>query len=209
MTSSAPTASARRIGLVVVLALLVPLLPFALLGELPGERWLQASGGGSLGFGLTGTALLALDVLLPIPSSVLGSLLGARLGFGAGTVFTFTGLLLGNLAGYALGRLVPRRFMSELPEAPSHALIFLSRPVPVLAEAACIAAGAERVPFVGFLVAALLGNLVYALAMAGNGAALWSSDLAGPGLVAPMLLPVVGYLSWRRYARNRTPTAAP
>lgn len=203
----APAASVRHLGLVLLFALCVPLVPFAVLGELPGEHWLEASGGGAIGFGLTGAGLLALDVLLPIPSSVLGSLLGARLGFAAGTVFTFTGLLLGNLVGYALGRLLPRRFMSTLPEAPSHALIFLSRPVPVLAEAVCIAAGAERIPFVGFLLATVVGDLLYAVAMAGNGAALWSGNLAGPGLVAPMLLPVAAYLLWRRRATR--PTEAP
>jgi membrane protein YqaA with SNARE-associated domain len=205
MASAPPASRARRLAVVLTAALLVPLLPFALLGELPGERWLQASGGGDLGFGLAGAGLLALDVALPIPSSVLGSLLGARLGFAAGSVFTFTGLLLGNLVGYALGRLLPRRFMSELPEAPTHALLFLSRPVPVLAEAACIAAGAERVPFVGFVVAVVLGDALYALAMAGNGAALLPGDIAGPGLVAPMLLPVAAYLVWQRRARLTPP----
>lgn len=201
-----PSAQAlRRVGVVLLLSLAVPLVPFALLGELPGERWLEASGADALGFGLTGAGLLALDVLLPIPSSVLGSLLGARLGFGAGAAFTFAGLCAGNLLGYALGRLLPRRLASELPRAPTLSVVFLSRPVPVLAEAACFAAGAERVPLAGFAGAAALGNLLYALAMAGNGAALWAGELVGPGLVAPMLLPVLGYGLWRMRARFTRP----
>jgi hypothetical protein len=53
--------------LVLACAGLVPLVPFAVLGELPGERWLSAQGGDALRFGATGAALLALDVLLPIP----------------------------------------------------------------------------------------------------------------------------------------------
>ena len=57
----------------------------------------------------------------------------------------------------------------------------------------------------GFLVAAVLGDLLYAVAMAGNGAALWSGNLAGPGLVLPMLLPVVAYLLWRRRAALKAP----
>jgi uncharacterized membrane protein YdjX (TVP38/TMEM64 family) len=137
---------------------------------------------------------------LPIPSSIVGAMLGGRLGFGAGFVWAFAGLCTGQLAGYALGRALPARWASELPEAPSLALTFLSRPVPVLAEAVSIAAGVERVPFVQFALAGALGNAIYAAAMAGDGAALLPQGLLGPGLILPMLLPVLAYLAWRRLA---------
>ena len=45
-------------------------------------RWLEANGSDAWVLGLVGGGLLAADILLPIPSSVLGALLGARLGFG-------------------------------------------------------------------------------------------------------------------------------
>ena len=76
---------------VLALAALVPLVPFAVVGELPGERWLVASSGDALRFGATGALLLAADVLLPIPSSVIGALLGGRLGFAGGFAFGFLG----------------------------------------------------------------------------------------------------------------------
>jgi uncharacterized membrane protein YdjX (TVP38/TMEM64 family) len=194
---------------VMACAILVPLLPFALIGELPGERWLRAAGEEQLHFGLAGAGLLALDVLLPIPSSIIGALLGGRLGFLAGFAWAWLGLCTGHLAGYALGRLVPARFASELPRAPSLLVVFVSRPVPVLAEAVAIAAGVERLPFVGYLVAAGLGNGLYAAAMAGDGAALLPQGLAGPGLVLPMLLPVVAFLLWRALARRARPKEPP
>ncbi|MGD8861862.1 MAG: hypothetical protein PVI30_17765 [Myxococcales bacterium] len=193
---------ARRLALVLIVAVLVPIVPFAIIGELPGERWLQASGDSALRFGLTGAALLSIDVLLPIPSSIVGSLLGGRLGFAAGFAWGFAGLCLGNLIGYGLGRLLPERFTTDLPEAPALSVIFLSRPVPVLAEAAALAAGAERTPLLHFLTAAALGNACYAGAMAANGAALMPGGLAGPGIVLPMLVPVGGWLVWR-WARRR------
>jgi 3-dehydroquinate synthase len=202
-------ASAKRVLLVLLAAALVPLVPFALIGELPGERWLDAAGGGALGFGAAGAGLLALDVLLPIPSSVIGALLGGRLGFAAGFAWALGGLCAGHAIGYGLGRLLPARFTEpsraegELPRAPSLALVFLSRPVPVLAEAVAITAGAARMRATHFAASAAFGNAAYAAAMAGNGAALLPQGLAGPGLILPMSLPVIAFALWRAIARGR------
>ena len=200
-----PKSRPLRALLVLLAATLVPLVPYAAVGELPGERWLQASGDG-LAFGATGAGLLALDVLLPIPSSILGALLGGRLGFALGFAWTFAGLCAGHLLGYALGRLLPARFASELPRAPTLAVVFLSRPVPVLAEAVAIAAGVERMPLAPYVASAALGNAVYAGALAANGAALLPDGLTGPGLLLPMAAPVLAYVLWRALARRRERT---
>ena len=185
-------------------AALVPLVPFVIIGELPGEHWLQAHTGSDRAFAVTGSALLALDVLLPVPSSVIGALLGARLGFTVGTLAAFTGLCAGAYLGYLAGRLVPARAVRgrhggvvPTPSAPTLALVVLSRPVPVLAEAVAIAAGATRMSPRRYALAVAAGNGVYAVALAGNGAALLPDALAGPGLVLPMALPVVSWLFWR------------
>jgi uncharacterized membrane protein YdjX (TVP38/TMEM64 family) len=194
----------RRVAVVLACAALVPLLPFVIIGELPGDRWLSSAQHNDQTFGTIGAALLAADLLLPVPSSVIGALLGARLGFAAGFAFALVGLCSGALLGYALGRLLPVRFSKEvgdargtLREAPALALVILSRPVPVLAEAIAITAGVTRVPLRQFALGMLLGNALYAAALAGNGAALFPDQLAGPGLVLPLLLPVVSWLLWR------------
>lgn len=195
--------------LVIGCAVLVPIVPFAVIGELPGQRWLDAQGEHALSIGAVGAMLLATDVLLPIPSSVLGALLGGRLGFTLGWFWAALGLSLGSAVGYLVGRLWPVRFVEELREvtgdAPAVAAIVLSRPVPVLAEAISIAAGVTRVPPLRFALASLLGNVLYAGAMAANGAALLPDGLAGPGLVLPMIVPVAAWLFWR--ARRRTRAA--
>jgi membrane protein YqaA with SNARE-associated domain len=187
---------------VLLAAVLVPLVPFAVIGELPGERWLQTAEDDALRFGATGAGLLALDVLLPIPSSVIGSLLGGRLGLARGFAFAWVGLCAGHALGYGLGRLLPERFASDLPRAPSLLVVFVSRPVPVLAEAVAIAAGAERMPPLPTLASAGVGNAVYAGAMAANGAALLPAGLSGPGLIVPMLVPVLAYVLWQVLRRR-------
>jgi uncharacterized membrane protein YdjX (TVP38/TMEM64 family) len=194
--------------LVIGCAVLVPIVPFVLMGELPGERWLDAQGEHALSIGAVGAALLAIDVLLPIPSSVLGALLGGRLGFTLGWFWAALGLSVGSALGYLLGRLWPARFVEDMRavtgEAPAVAAIVLSRPVPVLAEAISIAAGVARVPPLRFAFASFLGNVFYAGAMAANGAALLPAGLAGPGLLLPMIVPVAAWLAWRAKRRART-----
>ncbi|WP_200234775.1 hypothetical protein [Thiohalocapsa halophila] len=187
-----------RAALVIAVALLIPVIPFVVIGELPGEQWLSAAGDDALVFGLIGGGLLAADVLLPVPSSIIGTLLGARLGFVPGLFWAWSGLMLGALVGYGVGRLLLGRLGERLPQAPTLALLLLSRPVPVLAEAVTVTAGAERLSLPVFLAVCAAGNLVYAGALTASGAAFLPTGLAGPGLAIPLAVPALGWLIWRR-----------
>ncbi len=202
-----PSPTTKRIVWILLLCIAIPIVPFAIIGELPGERWLQAQGDSALAFGATGAALLAADVLLPVPSSILGSLLGARLGFAAGFAWTFAGLMLGHLVGYGMGRVMFSKQSGALPNEPAALALVLSRPVPVLAEALTFAAGASKLRFSTLLLTLSLGNGIYALALAGSGAAWLPEGWAGPGLVVPLSLPVVGWLIWKwRVRRGPAPS---
>ena len=190
---------------IIIAALLVPIVPFVIIGELPGERWLSGADDDALLFGLTGGGLLALDIALPVPSSIVGTLLAARLGFWPGFIATWIGLLIGNLLGFSLARFAANRlrdWLPPFPETTTLVLVFLSRPVPVVAEAMALTAGATKMPALPFVLACSAGNFIYALVLAGNGAALVPNALAGPGLVVPMLLPVAAWLVWRRLAKR-------
>lgn len=194
---------AARLALVVSLAILIPVIPFALIGELPGERWLSATDDNALLFAVTGTGLLAADVLLPVPSSILGTMLGARLGFLPGWFCAWAGLVLGNGVGYLVGRMLLARLAPAPAKLPTLLALFISRPVPVLAEALTFTAGAEKMNFIRFILVVTAGNGIYALALAGNGAALLPDALAGPGLILPMSLPVAAWLLWRWLERRK------
>jgi uncharacterized membrane protein YdjX (TVP38/TMEM64 family) len=201
-----------RQTLVIIATLLIPILPFVIIGELPGEKWLSSSDDSALLFGLTGSGLLTIDILLPIPSSIVGTLLGARLGFWAGFASTWVGLMAGNMLGYALARYAAIRLREWLPEFPTTttlAFVFLSRPVPVVAEAMSLTAGATRMALLPYLSACAAGNLVYAVVLAGNGATLVPKALVGPGLVVPMLLPVIAWIAWKKLSRPNNSHAEP
>lgn len=175
----------------------MPILPFALLGELPGERWLSARDTNAPAFATLGTLLLALDVVLPIPSSVIGVMLGGRLGVVLGFVCCLFGLVAGHSVGYGLGRLAPERWAAQPPAAPRWLAVFSSRAVPVLAEAIAVAAGATRMPWWQFIAAALVGDTLYAAALAATGAALLPQGWYLTALLLPVAIGVVaGAVSW-------------
>lgn len=192
---------ARRIALIVTTAVCVSSLPFMLVGELPGERWLSASDDHAMQFALVGAALLAADVMLPIPSSVVGTMLSARLGFGVGLLAVFVGLMARQSTAYFVSRGLLRKRSVPLPVAPLLAVVFVSRPVPVLAEVVVLSAGAARMNWPMFMFACGSGNLVYAGVLALNGSQWGAEDLIGPGLLLSMLLPVAARLTWRRMRR--------
>ena len=195
----------KRGLLIIAAAVCIPLVPFFIIGEMPGERWLSATDDHAWLFALAGAGLLASDIVLPIPSSIVGTMLGARLGFAAGFLATFAGLMTGQVIAYAASRWLLRRESGDLPVAPTMMAIFLSRPVPVLAEAMAMAAGASNLRWGQFLLACGSGNLVYALALALNGAELVPRAMLGPGLLLPMLLPVAGWFVWQ-WTRRSTST---
>ena len=64
-----------RTTFVIIVALLVPIVPYVIIGELPGEQWLSSADDDAFAFGATGASLLVADVLLPVPSSIVGTLL--------------------------------------------------------------------------------------------------------------------------------------
>ena len=201
----------RALG-VIALSMIVPLVPFLAVGELPGETLLRAQADHAMRFGLTGFALLCADVFLPIPSSLVGSMLGLRLGTLVGFGWTFGGLFVGHLVGYgtargALSLRLRRRGESRRREPRplqlplGGALVALTRCVPVFAEAVALAAGATRMPLGRFVAACAAGNAVYAFVVVANGDLLLGGDFPLLGWLLPLAIPLVGYLWYRRRLR--------
>ncbi len=201
VSPSKPKLSARRTAVILTGIALITVLPFVVMGELPGEAWLSGREG-SLGVGALGAGLLAADIFLPIPSTVVGSLLGLRLGLWWGALWAWLGLVVGSVLGYGAGRLALEKAGMELPAWHTGLVLFVTRPVPILAEVVAIAAGAGHVPFSTFVIASVAGNAVFAFVLAASGAALMSESWAGVGLAVPMALPVLGFLVLRRLRKR-------
>jgi uncharacterized membrane protein YdjX (TVP38/TMEM64 family) len=175
----------RLVRSTLVLALLFGLIiiPFVLWGDAI-EHWVDAPERRNVTTGvvmLVGGALLAADIVLPVPSSIVGVLLGSLLGVWTGTAVGAAGMTLGCVLGLLLGRLASATVVSRIVAAEDferaagwlerYGLVALvvCRAVPVLAEASIIAAGAARVPLTHAMVATGLANIGISFAYAAIG----------------------------------------
>jgi uncharacterized membrane protein YdjX (TVP38/TMEM64 family) len=144
-------------------------------------------------------ALLASDIVLPVPSSILSTAAGGLLGFGPGVLVSWAGMSAACVFGYALARRAGTagvsRWLGEedlehirtANETWRDGIVILFRPVPVLAEASVFFAGLVKMPFRRFFALTALSNLgisaVYA-AVGAAGAELNSFLLAFAGAIA-------------------------
>lgn len=200
--------------LLVAITLLVPVIPFALVGE-QSERWItdnlltgSALSQGSLWALVTVVLVLISDILLPVPSSGVMTFAGASLGWAAGTALCFVGLTLSCLVGYLIGRLlgvpVVRRFVdADELTAMTHRLdrtgfwiLAAFRGVPVLAEASVLVAGVVRMSPPRFWLTVSVANLCIAAIYAGLGHFARGADWLAAALVISIMLPVALLLGW-------------
>jgi uncharacterized membrane protein YdjX (TVP38/TMEM64 family) len=131
-------------------------------------------------------ALLAFDVLLPVPSSIVSTGAGVLLGFVLGTTVVWTGMMAGCLVAYALGARA-----SGAAERYGNWTIVICRPVPVLAEATILAAGLVRAPLGRVLLLAGAANLGIAAGYAAVGAFAMRVDSFLLAFVGAILIPAV------------------
>ncbi|MBS1825611.1 MAG: VTT domain-containing protein [Acidobacteria bacterium] len=193
----------KKLALAVGVLFVLILAPFAL-WEDPMNAWadamLQAQRSRGWSFGVI-VLLLVSDIVLPIPSSIVSTSSGYLLGFGLGLAAGWTGMTLACLGGYALGRYAGKRLLSRLLSAEDMALakrdfeqrgdmmLAVSRPVPMLAEASVIMAGALARPFSRFFVVTGLANFGISLVYAAAGAYSAGVDSFLLAFIAAMGLP--------------------
>jgi uncharacterized membrane protein YdjX (TVP38/TMEM64 family) len=126
-------------------------------------------------------ALLALDVFLPVPSSIVSTGAGVLLGFWRGMAVIWLGMIVGCALGYAFGAYAAgaaRRVVgadglgraSHVMDRYGSWALVVCRPIPVLAESSVVFAGLVRSPLTPFIWLTTLSNLGIAAAYAGVGA---------------------------------------
>ncbi|NLF21665.1 MAG: VTT domain-containing protein [Lentisphaerae bacterium] len=168
-------------GLLVALAVLVPFVLFGASIEAWTGRFIDdhAAHPGVLAAVLGG--LLAGDILLPVPSSLISTACGRCLGFLTGTLVSCAGMTvsagLGYLAGWSASPLARRVLhpreaatLASLHGRWGIGMLAAVRPVPVLAEASVVFAGLSRLPWRRALPRVLLANLVVSACYAAIGA---------------------------------------
>jgi uncharacterized membrane protein YdjX (TVP38/TMEM64 family) len=199
-----------RPTLPMILVLAVPIVPFLLFGEqieASLSAW-RASGQSPAIVAAVVIALLATDIFLPIPSSLVSTLAGWELGAPLGAAAAWAGMSLGAIIGFALARwfgpplvawLTRRDDLDRtrlLAERFGPALLVLGRGVPVLAEATVLLVGMHGLSWRRFLPPVLLSNLGLAIAYAWFGGFAeehhWLPLALGVSVAIPVLM-VLGF----------------
>jgi uncharacterized membrane protein YdjX (TVP38/TMEM64 family) len=158
-------------------------------------------------------AILASDVLLPIPSGPVSTFAGSQLGVALGTAASALGMTLGAMVAFALarrwGRPLAERFSS--PQALADAdqacrehgpwMLALTRPLPILAEATALLLGALQMPWRTFLPPVIASNVAIAAAYAMLGAQAaaqgWLPLALAASVAAPLAVAAFIRRRWR------------
>ena len=208
----------RTLSILAAIAVAVPLVPFLAFGTRLDEEVARRLDPPPppLVTAAVEVGVLAADLVLPVPSSLVATLGGAQLGVVAGTACAWLGMTAGALAGWWLGRTVGARAVSALDADERAALarrqralgplfVVATRPVPLVAEAAAIMAGAAGMDWRTFLMAAGSGNLAIALVWTLAGSLGRAADSLQWAVVAALVVPVA--LTWLVLRRSlQTPS---
>jgi uncharacterized membrane protein YdjX (TVP38/TMEM64 family) len=204
--------------MIVVLA--IPIVPFLLFGDQV-EAWLTAWREHPPAAPLVAAGvvlLLATDVFLPIPSSLVSTLAGSQLGAVGGAAASWTGMSLGAIVGFAIARRFGPRLVAwmtrpddlrrtaTLIERFGPLLLVLGRGVPVLAEATVLLFGMHGLTWRRFLPPVLLANLGLALAYSLFGELAERYHSLPLALAIAIALPVLMVAAFRAWTSRAKPT---
>jgi uncharacterized membrane protein YdjX (TVP38/TMEM64 family) len=193
----------RLVGLIAIV-LAIPVIPFLILGtqfEQQVSDWVMAETS-SLALGTALIAALSVDIVLPVPSSLVSTLAGARLGIIGGTICSWVGMTLGASAAFAIARTWGRSAAERLSgddwlrrvTRPANRygswLLILTRGLPILAEASVLAMGLAGLSWSKFTVAVGLSNLGIAAAYAIFGRMARDANALPAALVASVVVPL-------------------
>lgn len=145
--------------------------------------------------GLLLVALLASDIVLPIPSSLASVACGLALGFWGGMLASFTGMMISTVLGYTLGYVASPATTKLTGKAELEQMrvfydrfgiwmLLALRPVPMFAEMSVLFSGLARESFPRVLWVTALGNLTVSFVYAAIGAWGKRSDSFFPAFAA-------------------------
>jgi uncharacterized membrane protein YdjX (TVP38/TMEM64 family) len=167
------------------------------------KQWMARAGTG--GGAIAVMTLLAADLFLPIPSSLIMVLSGAVFGVLWGSIFSLMGSIGGEWLGFELVRRYGRRASSKMVgddelerlgrvfARHGAAVVVVTRALPVVMETMSVVAGLSKMNRSSFLVASLLGTAPIVVVYAYAGAVSRQTGSLVPAVI--MLIAVAG-LGW-------------
>jgi uncharacterized membrane protein YdjX (TVP38/TMEM64 family) len=163
--------------------------------------------------------LLAVDIFIPVPSSIVMVLSGAAFGVLWGSVLAFIGSIGGEWLGFELARKygtsLSARFIGDSGERErlnrlltTHgaAAVAVTRALPVVMETMSVIAGLSTMKRSTFLIASTLGTLPIVIVYAYAGAVSREMDSIVPAIVILIAVAAAGWV-WYRAIRTAPSSA--
>ncbi len=156
---------------------------FVLMGEVDAIRHLE--GKSRAAAAVTSIALMASDIFLPIPSSIVMTFNGTLFSLVPGALVSLAGLLSGAVLGYWVSRWYGKKVLRLIVGNRADdtvkpffdrfgvLAVILSRPIPLIAETITCMAGTADMRFGPFMLGQVLGGVPLAFGYA------WAGEYAG------------------------------
>ena len=160
-------------------------------------------------------SLLLIDLFIAIPTLAVTILAGYFLGFALGALSVFIGLMFSGLIGYVLSRRYGSKLLLKIYKDQTKldemqyifnkhgsTVLIMCRAMPMLPEISCCLSGANRMPFLKFILFYILGTVPYLLIATYAGS---QSTLENP---KPAILAVIGifitlWIAWFFFYKKR------
>jgi len=164
--------------------------------------------------------LLASDILLPVPSSVVSTACGLFLGFTFGALVSLAGMVVSCAIGFWLACIMGRPLASRLVgESEMRRLerlsarlgdwvVVICRPIPVLAEASVLFVGLGQMSTIRFFLLSTLSNLGISAVYAAIGAYAANVNSFLLAVAGSVFLPGVAMLVLRERGRREVAQTA-
>jgi len=198
------------LGLIIFAFILVPFFLFGDIIATWTQDFLKSASERSVLVAVVLSALLAIDIFLPVPSSVVSTAAGLFLGFTGGMMTSLVGMTVSCTLGFWLGvrygrpiasRLVGADELQRLDDIRRQVgdwLIVVARPVPVLAEASVLFAGMSRMPTYRFMGLTTLSNFGISTVYAAIGALSATLNSFLLAVAASILVPLLAMIIMRK-----------
>jgi uncharacterized membrane protein YdjX (TVP38/TMEM64 family) len=174
--------------------------------------------------GATGAAavilLLAVDIFIPVPSSIVMVLSGAAFGVLWGSMLAFIGSIGGEWLGFELARRygtslstrfigddAERQRLNRILTTHGAAAVAVTRALPVVMETMSVVAGLSTMKRSTFLIASTIGTLPIVVVYAYAGAMSREMDSVIPAVVILIAVAAAGWV-WYRSIRTGPSSAA-
>lgn len=156
-------------------------------------------------YAITSFFILASDIVLPVPSSIIMFTNGLVLGITKGSLLSVLSVMIGSVIGYYLGRFTSYGLKiksgnnaDSFIQRYGELAILVTRAIPILAESVCIVAGYNKMKFGYYIVLNLLGYIPVILVYSICGNAGYGKSAFILSVSASLLISAVFWFCGRR-----------